>query len=89
MNGKTTAVGVAGVVLAAACILGAVIGNGGFGPHPGTVVDQTGDCDAGDLREKTPDPGCHGLWLGTPTPGAKKTTPTPRPKTTATRSPRR
>ena len=85
MSGKTTAVGVAGVVLAAACILGAVMGNGGFGPRPGTVVDETGDCDAGDLREKTPDPDCHGLWLGTPTPGAKPKTPAAKPKTPAPR----
>lgn len=89
MSSTTKAIGVAAVVLSGALICGAIIGNGGFGPHPGTVVDETGDCDAGDLREKIPDPDCHGLWLGTPTPGAKKTTPTPRPKVTATRSPRR
>lgn len=80
MSKTTKVVGVGAVVLSGAFILGAVCGNGGFGPYPPVTTDQTGDCDAGDLRESTPDPDCKGLWLGTPTPGAKKTTPTPATK---------
>lgn len=67
--------------------LGFACSGGGFQNWRPPAAEQTeapdGDCDAGDLRESKPDPDCGGLWLGTPTPAAKKTTapdkkPTPR-----------
>lgn len=73
---------VAGLVVVALC--GYAAQRGTFGTPP--AVEQTeapdGDCDAGDLRESKPDPDCGGLWLGTPTPAAKKTTAPAAPKKT-------
>jgi hypothetical protein len=68
--------------LLGALALGVLCSTGNLsGWRPNTTQDQPGDCDAGDLRESKPDPDCHGLWLGTPTPGAKK--PSAAPKTPA------
>lgn len=72
------------VFIACVCGLWAFDSTNGRSSTPG--VEQTeapdGDCDAGDLRESKPDPDCGGLWLGTPTPAAKKTTAPAAPKKT-------
>jgi hypothetical protein len=79
------------VALGISCVV-----TGGLGlPLPGGISQQEesdGDCDAGDLRESKPDSDCNGLWLGTPTPGARKTTApaatkgsAPKPATTRRR----
>lgn len=87
MNDTTKlALGAAAALLCVAAAAGRCGYDATTDPNPGVVVDQPGDCDAGDLREKTPDPDCHGLWLGTPTPGAKKTQ---APATRKTPAPRR
>jgi hypothetical protein len=50
---------------------------------PIDVVEQAdGDCDLGDLYERTPDPDCGGRWYGTPAP--RRTTAVPQPVRTAT-----
>jgi nitrous oxide reductase accessory protein NosL len=59
-------------------------------PEPDRAPVGQSDCDWGDLHEKSPDPDCNGLWLGTPTAGPRKPSarpvPTPvKPKTATTR----
>jgi hypothetical protein len=87
MNSTTKTAGIVAAVIVSALALGFACSGGGFQNGPTPAAEQTeapdGDCDAGDLRESKPDPDCGGLWLGTPTPAAKRSTapasrPTPR-----------
>jgi len=86
-------VGVTLLALAALVLsIVSLVGCNPNGADPGPVQAPVGqpDCDWGDLHEKSPDPDCNGLWLGTPTAGPKKPSarpiPTPaKPKTVTTR----
>jgi hypothetical protein len=51
-----------------------------------SIEQPDGDCDLGDLYERTPDPDCGGRWYGTPTP-RRGTAITPQPTRTGAAKP--
>lgn len=77
----------AAVLIVFACGLTLSSYQGGPASTTDQQTDDSGDCDAGDLRESKPDPDCHGLWLGTPAartkaPTVRKTAAAPKPRRT-------
>lgn len=87
MSSSARTAWIVAAVIVATLALGFACSVGGSPEWPASVAEQTeapdGDCDEGDKYESKPDPDCGGLWLGTPTPAAKRSTapasrPTPR-----------